>query len=74
MAGDRDVSITPGSIAGQAFAAGLLDEVRIDLVPVVFGAGVRFFGDYSGSPFLLENPNIVQGDRVTHLDYRVRSN
>jgi len=43
------VSITPGNIAGQAFAAGLIDEVRIDLVPVVFGAGVRFFGDYAGS-------------------------
>jgi dihydrofolate reductase len=72
-AGNRDVSITPGNIAGQAFAAGLIDEVRIDLVPVVFGAGVRYFGDYSGSPFQLENPDIVQGDRVTHLHYRVRS-
>jgi len=72
VAGDRDVSITPGSIAGQAFAAGLIDEIRIDLAPVVFGAGVRFFGDYSGSPFLLEDPDIVQGDRVTHLHYRVR--
>jgi dihydrofolate reductase len=74
VAGERDVSITPGTIAGQAFAAGLIDEVRIDLVPVVFGAGVRFFGDYSGSPFLLENPDIVQGNRVTHLHYRVRNN
>ena len=72
VAGDRDVSITPGSIAGQAFQAGLIDEVRIDLVPVVFGAGVRYFGDYAGSPLLLEDPQIVQGDRVTHLHYRVR--
>jgi dihydrofolate reductase len=74
VAGERDVSITPGTIAGQAFVAGLIDEVRIDLVPVVFGAGVRFFGDYRGSPLLLEDPDIVQGDRVTHLHYRVRSN
>src|SRR6266571_3040904 len=71
-AGDRDVSITPGSLAGQAFEAGLIDEVRIDLVPVVFGAGVRYFGDYAGSPFLLDDPQIVQGDRVTHLHYRLR--
>src|SRR6266496_4874024 len=55
VAGDRDVSITPGNIAGQAFAAGLIDEVRIDLVPVVLG-----------------DPDLVQGDRVTHLHYRVR--
>ncbi len=72
VAGDRDVSITPGNIAGQAFRAGLIDEVRIDLVPVVLGAGVRFFGDYAGSPFLLDDPQVVQGDRVTHLHYRVR--
>ena len=46
FAGERDVSITGGNIAGQAFQAGLIDEVLIDLVPVVFGAGVRYFGDY----------------------------
>ena len=66
------MSITPDSLAGQAFGAGLIDEVRIDLVPVVFGAGVRYFGDYAGSPFLLDDPQIVQGDRVTHLHYRLR--
>ena len=72
FAGDRDASVNPGSIAGQAFTAGLVDEVRIDLVPVVFGAGVRFFGDYAGSPLKLDDPQIVQGDRVTHLHYSVR--
>jgi dihydrofolate reductase len=71
-AGDRDVSVSPGNVGGQAVAAGLVDEVRVDLVPVVFGAGVRYFGDYAGSPLLLENPRVVQGDRVTHLHYRLR--
>jgi dihydrofolate reductase len=72
FADDRDVSITAGNLAGQAFAARLIDEVRIDLVPVVFGGGVRFFGDYEGSRFLLEDPEVVQGNRVTHLHYRLR--
>ena len=72
LAGDRDVSVTPGNVGGQAFRAGLVDEVLVDLVPVVLGAGVRYFGDYAGSPLLLENPEIVQGDRVTHLRCRVR--
>jgi len=71
-AGGKDVSVSPGDIGGQALAAGLVDEVRVDLVPVVFGAGVRYFGDYAGSPLLLENPRVVQGDRVTHLRYRLR--
>jgi dihydrofolate reductase len=72
FAGDRNVSLTPGNIGGQALAAGLVDEVRVDLVPVVLGAGIRYFGDYAGSPLLLENPEVVQGDRVTHLTYRLR--
>jgi hypothetical protein len=57
------------SLATSPFAAGLIDEVRIDVVPVVFGASVRFFVDFSGS--VLENPDIVQGDRVTYLHYRL---
>ena len=72
LAGDKDVSAQPGTIAGQALAAGLVDEVLVDLVPVVFGAGVRYFGDYAGSPLLLEDPEVVQGDRVMHLRYRLR--
>jgi dihydrofolate reductase len=72
LAGDRVVSVSPGNVGGQAFAAGLVDEVLVDLVPVVFGAGVRYFGDYAGAPLLLDNPEVVQGDRVTHLRYRVR--
>jgi dihydrofolate reductase len=72
FAGDKDVAVNAGNIAGQALEAGLIDEVGVDLVPVVLGAGVRFFGDYAGSPLLLENPRVVQGDRVTHLHYRLR--
>jgi dihydrofolate reductase len=72
FAGDGDVSVSAGNVGGQAFRAGLVDEVRVDLVPVVFGAGVRYFGDYAGSPLLLEDPRIVQGNRVTHLHFRLR--
>lgn len=67
-----DTNDQVGPLFGQAFQAGLIDEVRIDLVPVGLGAGVRYFGNYSESPLLLENPEIVQVDRVTHLHYRVR--
>ena len=71
FAHDRNVAITAGDLTGQAIAAGLVDEVSISLVPVVFGAGVRFFGDYAASPVLLGNPQVVEGDRVTHLHYHV---
>lgn len=72
-AGGRDVSLTGGDLLGQALAAGLVDELRVDLVPVVFGRGVRFFGGFAGPPALLGDPEIVAGDRVTHLRYRVHA-
>ena len=71
-AGDRDVAVTAGNMTGQAIGAGLVDEVAVAMVPVVFGSGIRFFGDYAGPPILLDNPWVVEGDRVTHLHYRVR--
>ena len=43
----------------------------VALVPVVFGSGVRFFGGFDKSPVLLADPQIIQGDRVTHLRYQV---
>jgi dihydrofolate reductase len=72
FAGERDVSLTAGNLTGQALQAGLVDEIRIDLVPVVFGSGVRYFGNYDESALLLEDPDIVPGNRVTHLHYRIR--
>jgi dihydrofolate reductase len=71
FAGDRNVALTAGNLTGQALAAGLVDELSVNVAPVVFGSGVRFFGDYAGSPVLLDNPQVVHGDRVTHLHYRV---
>jgi dihydrofolate reductase len=71
FAGDRDVVVTGGNLTGQALAAGLVDEIAYSVVPVVFGTGVPFFGDYAGGQVLLDNPTVVEGDRVTHLHYRV---
>ncbi|MFI7384436.1 dihydrofolate reductase family protein [Streptomyces sp. NPDC049813] len=72
LAGDRSVAITAGDIGGQAFALGLVDIVAMDVVPVVFGSGRRYFGAADGQR-LLEDPHVViQGDRVLHLQYRVR--
>lgn len=72
QAGDKDVTITGGELTGQALTLGLIDELRLELAPVILGAGIDFFGAYSGGPILLEDPEIVPGERVTHLHYRVR--
>jgi dihydrofolate reductase len=70
IAGDRDVGVTAGTIAAQALEAGLVDDVAIDLAPVVMGSGKRYFGD--AGPLRLGNPTrVVEGDRVLHLRYPV---
>ncbi|GAA2007834.1 dihydrofolate reductase family protein [Catenulispora subtropica] len=70
---DRDVAVNGGDVGGQAFGAGLIDEVDVALIPVVFGSGKRFFGSFADGPVLLDDPTtVIQGDRVTHLRYRVR--
>jgi dihydrofolate reductase len=68
---DRDVALNGGDVGGQAFAAGLVDELDVALVPVVFGSGKRFFGD-AKEQVLLDDPVVVPSERVTHLRYRVR--
>ena len=72
LAGDRIVEAAAGDVGGQALVAGLVDEVRLDVVPVVFGSGRRYFGSVDVQ-HLLEDPDVVlQGNRVLHLRYRVR--
>jgi dihydrofolate reductase len=73
LAGGRDVAVTGGTLARQCLELGLLDEVAIDLVPVVMGEGNRpFFGRLRSEDVPLGNPTVcVQGDRVTHLVFPV---
>ena len=73
LAGDRDVDVLAGQIGGQALKLGLIDQVLINQVPVVFGSGRPFFATGGlAEPLLFENPTtVVRGDRVTHLVYDV---
>jgi dihydrofolate reductase len=72
LAGGRIVEVAAGDVGGQVLAAGLVDEVRMDVVPVVFGSGKRYFGSVRAQ-HLLEDPDLaIQGNRVHHLRYQVR--
>ena len=72
LAGERLVEVAAGDVGGQVFAAGLVDEVRMDVAPVVFGSGKNYFGSVHAQQ-LLEDPDaVIQGNRVLHLRYRVR--
>lgn len=70
-AGDKSVGVAGPNVVQQALRAGLLDEVMIDLVPVLLGAGIRFFDPFDGLPVTLERISVVEGTGVTHLRFRV---
>jgi dihydrofolate reductase len=72
LAGDRTITVTAGTIARQCLELGLLDEVAVDLVPVVMGKGRPYFGEMSLEDVALGDPTVrIQGDRVTHLVFSV---
>lgn len=55
----------------QCLKAGLLDELQIDLAPVLLRGGVRLFDNLGAKPIELEITRVVEGVGVTHLKYRV---
>ncbi len=71
VAGEKDVAVGAASIAQQCIRAGLLDEIHIDLVPVLLGGGVRLFDHLGTGPIDLESTEVVEGTGVTHLTFRV---
>jgi dihydrofolate reductase len=71
-AGDKVVSVMGGADIGRQYiAAGLVDEISIHLVPVLFGGGTQMFGDLA-EQLQLEPVDVVDGPAATHLRYRVR--
>ncbi len=69
----KDVAVSGGgTVARQYLAAGLLDEIELHLVPVLLGAGVRFFDDKELAGTRLEQVDVVEAATVTHIRYRVR--
>ena len=71
VAGDKNVAVGAASIAQQCIRAGLLDEIHIDLVPVLLGDGIRLFDHLGAGPIELESNEVIEGAGVTHLTFRV---
>jgi dihydrofolate reductase len=71
VAGDKNVGVGGANIARQCLEAGLLDEIQIDLVPVLLGKGIRLFDHLGTEPIDLERIRVVEAPGVTHLRFRV---
>jgi dihydrofolate reductase len=71
VAGDRNVAVGAASLVQQCLKLGLLDEIQIDLAPVLLGDGVRLFDGLGGAPTELERTRIIETPDVTHITFRV---
>ncbi|MFC5835048.1 dihydrofolate reductase family protein [Nonomuraea insulae] len=70
-AGDRNVHVIGAYTAQRAIEAGVLDEVQIHQIPVLFGGGRRLF-DVLPSHVELEIVRVIDTPEATHIRYRIR--
>jgi dihydrofolate reductase len=70
-AGDKDVILMGADVSRQALKAGLVDEIYIQLSPLLLGGGTRLFEDIDPARIRLDNTRTVASPFVTHLRYRV---
>ena len=70
-AGHRDVLVHGAYTAQRALQAGVLDELQIHQIPVLFGLGRRLF-DVLPSRVELEIVRVIDTPQATHIRYRVR--
>ena len=71
IAGPQDVGLGSPSIIQQCLNLGLVDRVQVKVVPVLLGKGIRLFDNLTAAPIELDNPEVIEGNGVTHLYYEV---
>ncbi len=72
-AGSKNVGVQGAGTAQLALAAGVLDEIELHVIPVLFGQGRRLFEGLAPEQIELERTRILQGEGgVTHMRYRVQ--
>ena len=70
-AGEKDVVICTASILQQCLNAGLMDEIHLDVAPLLLGSGVRLFDHLHIKPITLERIHAIEALGVTHMAFRV---
>jgi dihydrofolate reductase len=71
VAGDKNVVVCTASILQQCLNAGLMDEIHLDVAPLLLGKGVRLFDHLDIDPIQLERIRVVEAPGVTHFGFRI---
>jgi dihydrofolate reductase len=72
VAGDKNIMLMGASTAQQFLRAGLLEELRLQIVPILLGKGLRLFENLEGKTIELEKTRMLESPAVTHLWFRVK--
>ena len=70
-AGEKDVRLMGANIAQQFLKAGLLDELQINLVPILLGDGIQLFEHLGTERIELERTRVIESPSVIHLRFRI---
>ena len=70
-AGDKDIGVQGPTTAQQFIKRGLVDEISIHLIPVLFGSGVRMFESPGSEHVSLEPIDVIKTAEAIHLRFRV---
>jgi dihydrofolate reductase len=73
IAGNKVIALGSPSVIQQCLALGMVDRIQVKVVPVLLGEGIRLFGTLGTDPVELDNPEVTEGNGVTHLHYNVPS-
>ena len=70
-AGDKNISVMGADVGRQLMNAGVIDEISVHVVPVLFGSGTPLFGAGVDEHVTLELVSVSESPHATHLRYRV---
>jgi dihydrofolate reductase len=70
VAGDKAVGLHGATVMQQALPLGLVDQIRVHVIPVLLGAGTALFGTLA-SPITLERTQALITPAATHIGFRV---
>jgi dihydrofolate reductase len=70
-AGEKNISLMGGEVGRRYLRAGVVDEISVHLVPVLFGSGTRMFEDVVDEHVTLELLEMAESPHAVHLRYRV---
>ncbi len=72
-AGDRDLVVVGSDVAGQCLERGLADEILVMVLPVLLGAGTRFYSSAAAKRVDLEPLGSTRSGSVELMRFGVRT-